>query len=292
MKKNFGRLSAVAGVLALGSLSMTSVAGAVPTGDYASFVHCPTGNASVTTCVYSEVKSGTFQLGNASVPINKTIRFRGGFYADSTAPLGYRFVNPTSVPALEEVPLSVPGGLTGLVVPELIQDIPLLGPIFTAAVNSVNGVNATAKLVGPVQFRYLNFITGNGPTMVLPVRIKLDNPFLGNSCYIGSASNPVELRLTTGTTAPPLPNTPVTGSRGTITAYNGGQLITATGYSLKDNAFAVPSAEDCGPTGFKWAVTPIVNLKEGFPSAAGTNSAVMGGDHKQAAKAAVIASDS
>lgn len=283
MRSQSRRAAVVTFTAAIAAVGMVSTATAAPTGDYAVFADCPTGNTSVTTCVYSEVKSGTFELGNASVPINKTIRFRGGFYADASQPLGYKFVNPTTVPALQEVALDVPGGLTGLVVPDLIRDIPLLGPIFDAAVNSVNGVKATAKLVGDVQFRYTNFITGNGPTMVLPVRIKLDNPFLGDSCYIGSAANPVTLRLTTGTTAPPAPNTPVTGSRGTLTSLNGGKLIVATGYTLVDNAFSVPAASDCGPWGFRWAVTPIVNLKEGFPSAAGSNSATMGGDHKQAA---------
>lgn len=285
------RGAAVAGVSVLGVLGGPSVAGAAPTGDFADFVDCPTGNALVQSCVYSETTSGTFQLGNASVPINKTIRLRGGFYVNSSSPTGYSFVNPTGVPALEEVPLDVPGGLTSLVVPSLIRDIPLLGPIFDAAVNAVNGVKATAKLAGPVSFNYPNFVTGNATTITLPVRIKLDNPFLGDSCYIGSASSPVTLRLTTGTTAPPAPNTPVTGSRGAITFAHGGQLVNATGYTLVDNAFAVPTAENCGPWGFRWAVTPIVNLKEGFPAAAGTNSAAMGGNLKQAAKAAVIASE-
>lgn len=286
------RVSAlVAGAAVLGALGGASTAAAAPTGDYADFVDCPTGNPSVQSCLYSATTSGTFQLGNAEVPINKTIRLRGGFYVNPSAPTGYTFVNPTSVPALEEVALDVPGGLSGLVVPDLIQDIPFLGPIFDAAVNSVNGVKATAKQVGDIQFNYPNFVTGAAPTITLPVRIKLDNPFLGDSCYIGSASNPVTLSLTTGTTAPPAPNAPVTGSRGTLSFLNGGQLVIGSGYTLVDNAFAVPSASNCGPWGFRWAVTPIVNLKEGFPSAAGTNSATMNGDLKQAAKAAVIASE-
>ncbi len=291
MRNRMGRMAVAAGIAAMGTLGAAGGASAAPTGDFADFVHCPTGNAQVQSCIYSATSSGTFQLGNATVPINKTIRVRGGIYVDATAPTGFRWVNPTSVPALEQVPLDVPGGLTGLVVPSMIQSIPILGPIFNAAVNATNGVDATAQLVGPIGFRYTNFVTGAGPTMTLPIRVKLDNPFLGGSCYIGSASNPITLSLTTGTTAPPAPNTPVTGTRGTLASSNGGQLITATGYTLVDNAFSVPAANDCGPWGFRWAVTPVVNLKEGFPAAAGTNSATMNGNLKQGSKVAVLASE-
>ncbi len=284
--------AAVAMAASVALLAGAGAASAAPTGDYADFVHCPTGNPLVQSCVYSETTSGTFQLGNAAVPINKTIRLRGGVYPDSSQPTGFRWVNPTGVDALQKVPLDVPGGLTGLVVPQLIRDVPLLGPIFDAAVNSVNGVTATAELVGPVQFSLFNFVLGTGPTVTLPTRVKLDNPFLGGSCYIGSANHPVTLSLRTGTTTPPAPNTPITGSTGTVEFFHSGDLITATGYQLVDNALAVPAADDCGPWGFRWAVTPIVNLKEGFPAAAGTNSAVMGGNLKQGSAAAVRASES
>lgn len=265
-------------------------ASAAPTGDWADFKDCPTGNSLITTCVYSANSSGAFQLGNADVPINKTIRLRGGIYPDGSAPSGFRFVPPTSVPALEKVPLEVPGGLTGMVTPSAIRNIPLLGPIFDAAVNATNGVKATAELVGDVQFSVGNYVLGAAPAAVLPVRIKLDNPFLGSQCYIGSASNPVVLSLRTGTTAPPAPNVPITGDRGTVQLLHAGALMVATGNQLVDNAFSVPAASNCGPWGFRWAVTPIVNLKEGFPSAAGNNSAVMGGVLKTGAAASVRAS--
>jgi hypothetical protein len=291
MRNRMQRVVAVTAATVAGSLGVTAIAGAAPTGDFADFADCPTANPQVQSCVYSVTSSGTFQLGNASVPINKSIRLRGGAYRDTRAPTGFRWVNPTGVDALQKVPLDVPGGLTGLVVPSMIQNIPFLGPIFNAAVQATNGVEATAEVVGEIQFGWVNYLTGAAPAITLPVRIKLDNPFLGGQCYVGSAGNPVTLRLTTGTTTPPAPNTPITGSTGTIQLSHGAQLATATGYSLVDNAFAVPAAEDCGPWGFRWAVTPIVNLKEGYPAAAGTNSATMGGNLKQAGAAAVLASE-
>jgi hypothetical protein len=270
------------------TVGASSAAAAGPTGDYAVQKYCPLDNPSVTSCLYQETTGGAFQLGNATVPINKKIILRGGYYQDPASPTGFRFVNAKGVDTLTKVPLDVPGGLTGLVVPSEINKVPLLGPLFTAAVNSVNGVKATAELVGPVGFSFLSFLTGAGPTVELPVRIKLDNPFLGDSCYIGNASTPVRLRLTTGTTAPPPPNAPVSGTPGLFEPLNGGDLLRISGYTLVDNAFAAPKAENCGPTGLKWAVTPIVNLKEGLPSAAGKNSATLKGDRLEAASAEAV----
>lgn len=267
-----------------------SAAMAGPTGDYAEFDHCPLSNPLVVSCVVSKSTSGSFKLGNAEVPINKTITLQGGFYPDAGSPTGFTFVNATGADTLSKTALDVPGGLLGLVVPSQITAIPILGPLFTAAVNATNGVKATAELAGPVGFSFLNYVTGAGPAVTLPVRVKLDNPFLGSECYVGSASNPVRLSVSTGTTAPPAPNTPVTGSPGTLQFLNGAQLIVATGNKLVDNAFSVPAATDCGPWGFQWAVTPIVNLKEGYPSAAGKNNATLQGSLKSASAAAVRAS--
>ena len=41
--------------------------------------------------------------------------------------------------------------------------------------------------------------------MKLPVKMHLENPFLGSNCYVGSSSSPLIWNLTTGTTAPPAP---------------------------------------------------------------------------------------
>jgi hypothetical protein len=48
------------------------------------------------------------------------------------------------------------------------------------------------------------------------VKVRLENPFLGSECYVGSNSSPVVLNLTTGTTSPPAPNKPIKGTVGNI----------------------------------------------------------------------------
>ena len=44
--------------------------------------------------------------------------------------------------------------------------------------------------------------------------------------------------------------------------------------TLVDNAFAVPGADNCGPSGI---LDPILDLDKGLPSAAGSNSAILAG---------------
>ena len=57
----------------------------------------------------------------------------------------------------------------------------------------------------------------------MPVKVHLENPFLGKSCYVGSSSSPISWELTSGTTAPPGPNTPITGTVGEVEFLEEGQ---------------------------------------------------------------------
>ncbi|HEX5922787.1 MAG TPA: hypothetical protein VFY45_03075, partial [Baekduia sp.] len=56
----------MAGVLGVSASSASAVA---PTGDYVNFKNCPYTNTAVASCLYSKITSGSFKLGNASVPI-------------------------------------------------------------------------------------------------------------------------------------------------------------------------------------------------------------------------------
>lgn len=277
---------AAATVAGLGLAGSASAAG--PTAPFTAFDKCPYTNTAVQSCLRTSVTSGSFKLGNAAVPINTSILLQGGFSRTGDGPNDFKFYDAVGAKTLQEVPLDVPGGLLGLVIPSEITSIPILGPLFTAAVNSVNGVTATAQKVGPIGFSFDNFNSGAGPAVSLPIRVHLENPFLGAKCYIGSADNPVTLNLTTGTTSPAAPNTPITGSSGTISFTDYG--LESTGASLVDNAFGAPGASECGPFGFRWAVTPIVNLKEGLPASPGKNTAIMTGDLKLADASQVAAS--
>jgi len=261
-----------------------------PTGKYAKFKYCPYTNPATDACVYSTVTSGNFKLGNANVPITAAtpIIIQGGLGVPNEVGDNV-FLPAVGAPSLSPTPLKVPGGLIGLVDTGGFSGF--LISLFNAAVASVNDVYATAEVAGPVTFNASNFIGQTGVAIRLPLRVHLTNPFLGSSCYIGSTTNPVNLRLTTGTTAPPLPNTPISGQSGTPDFQDGGQYIAFTGDKLVDNAFAAPAATNCGFLPLdKLIITAAVNLKEGLPAAAGKNTAVQGGDTYLGGPAAVIAS--
>ncbi|MET0604317.1 MAG: hypothetical protein ABW167_20195 [Baekduia sp.] len=266
------------------SLALAASASAAPTGDYAQFAHCPVGNAQVVSCLYSEVTSGSFKLGTSTVPINKKIVLQGGFYYDAN--FNIVFVNAVGADTLSKTGLDVPGGLLGI-----MQGSGFTGALlaaFEAAVHSFNGVTATAELVGPPQLNLINFIIQSGSTLTMPVRIHLENPFLGSNCYIGSSSSPVTLAMTSGTTAPPPPNTPISGSVGNTSTSPDGAILQVSGFKLVNNSFSVPAASGCGYWPFVSLITAAVNLKEALPSASGNNAAIFNGNQNLTAKDEVI----
>lgn len=281
----------VASAVAVGALALSSSAmAAAPTGDFAPFKYCPYQNASVQTCIKSTITSGSFTLGNATVPITAStpIVLQGGFSfnADSTT-TWYNAANGGQT--LAATPIKVPGGLIGLVNTGGWSGI--LIDLFNAAVSSVNDVYATAELAGNVQFDFINYLFADGTAITLPIKVHLTNPFLGSSCYIGSTSNPVRLKLTLGTTAPPPPNTPITGFAGNTSTNADGSVLTQTNQKLVDNAFAVPAASNCGYLLLdKLIITAGVNLKEGLPAAAGKNTAIQQGTSQSGDRARTLAS--
>ena len=96
---------------------------------------------------------------------------------------------------------------------------------------------------------------------------------LGSDCTIADAADPITLNLTTGTTDPPPPNTPITGAVGTLTSTDNG-LLTDTGMTLVDNAFAVPGAENCGPGG---SLDAILDFDKGLPVTGGVECGLLSG---------------
>jgi hypothetical protein len=275
--KKFVRSAAVAGVAAVAMLGLSgSAVAATPTGQWAPFKYCPYTNPSVTQCLLSTTTSGSFKLGNATVPITAStpITLQGGLI--NTVSGTQTFVNAVGADSLSKTKLKVPGGLIGLVDTGGFSGA--LISLFNAAVAAGNDVYATAELVGTPTFDLNNILTSSGVGLGLPVRVHLENPFLGSGCYIGSSSNPVQLNLTTGTTAPPAPNTPITGAPGTLSFSDDASIVTDSGLKLVNNSFSAPAASNCGFLLLdKIVITAAVNLKEGLPAAAGKNTAILGG---------------
>ncbi len=286
--------AALALVMPLATLGLASPALAVehhPKGNYAPFADCPLSNSSVTRCLVASTTSGEFTVGKKTVPINKTITLQGGTIENpETGAL--TFVGAEDGNTLSKTALYVPGGLFGVKPPEYLNKEQK--ERFEEMINKgLTGVTETTELAKPasdIGINTNNLIFERGVALQLPVKVKLDNVFLGSSCYVGSESNPIILNLTTGTTSPPEPNKPLKGSAGELKIEEEGALVVLSGGSLVDNAFAAPEATGCGAP-FSALVDKLVDSVFGVPAAAGHNTAILTGKLEEAVAEAVKASE-
>jgi hypothetical protein len=267
-------------------MSWAASASATPKGEFAVFADCPVTTASA--CIYAQTESGEFVVGKKTVPIEKTITLQGGLSEnEETGELS--FVAAKDGNTLAKVPQKVPGGLAGFVNCTEIKGSGLLEKAERASCeaifeNGVTGVTATTELAAPasqIKINLGNLLTAKGTALQLPVKVHLENPLFGSSCYVGSNSSPIVLPLTTGTTSPSAPNKPIKGNPGTLEFNEEGNLLTVKSNSLVNNEFAAPTTNGCGGL-FEFLIGPIVNSSLGVPSAAGHNTAILDGTLKQA----------
>jgi hypothetical protein len=236
------------------------------------FKQCPTKNPSVNICVYIRSHGGEFIIGSKTVPINKTITLQGGTIVNEETG-EETFVPAANGVTLSKTPLTVPGGLIGVTAPtwwpKFIQEW------FNDLINEgFVGVTATAELVENPSISRNNLIAENGVALSLPVRLHISNEILGGECYIGTKSNPVIFELTSGTTAPPEPNKPISGTLGTLEFTDENHIATIKGDKVVDNAFASPGTEGCGGA-YALFVNPVVEDVLGVPAVAGHNTAIL-----------------
>lgn len=266
-------------LLALGLAGPASAAsGGRPSGAYAGMGTCPTAspqlqntNDGTVGCVVATIGGGSMTIGGVTVPLTSTMTAKFGAYwlnggPTVTFPDGnetsiFSTVAPTDGNELSSAPLDVP-------IPGLANYVP-----------GVTSAIVQVQSAGPITDFAPLAIGENYPVFRLPLKFHLLNLFLGLDCYVGTDSNPIVLEPTTGTTAPPAPNTPITGDPGTINLGsdpNGYStlLVGISGATLVDNSFSVPGASGCGIGGsLDW----LVNLLFGLGSAAGHNTATLTG---------------
>lgn len=298
-KPHVGRM-AIAPLLAVAAVSLAVLGFAAPalalkpTGEYANFANCPTKTAGVNFCVFAQTTSGEFKIKKTEVPITKTITLQGGII-ENEATEAETWVNAANgAETLSKTPQAVPGGLLKILAPSFFPEP--LKKLFNEFINKgPTGVNATAELAGKITISREALFTGAPDALNLPVRVHLENEFLGPSCYVGSTSKPVNIELTTGTTSPPLPNKPITGSLGEIEVKNEGNLIILKKNSLVNNTFAAPTAEGCGSQIlfgiFTGIIDGAVNSELELPSVSGNNTAILKGNLENASAEAVKASE-
>jgi hypothetical protein len=280
-------------VVAMLALSASAFAG-TPTGEFVNFGDCPLGNPAVNLCVFAQTTSGEVKIGSTAVPITKTITLQGGIIFSEEPTISETFVAATDGNTLSKSPQTVPGGLLKIVAPSFFPEP--LRKIFNEFIdNGITGVTATTELVSNVGINRAALFTGEGTALSLPVRIHLENSFLGGKCFVGSAAHPVSLNLTTGTTSPPPPNTSIKGNPGEFSFNSNFTLITVKNNSLVDNSFAAPEAQGCGSQIlfglFTGIIDSAVDSQLGLPSAAGHNTAILDGQLENSSVEAVKESE-
>lgn len=243
-------------------------ASAAPAPGYEQFKGCPD-QPDMYLCINSTITGGHLKLGNTDTPISSPITLNGGIAQGSNS-----FIF-NSQGGLSSPRLRVPGGLTGLTGLTWLEN---LFPFDALKVYARPQLAGTATDPSAVPF-------------TLPLKIKLENPLLGNSCYIGSDANPVTLNLTTGETTPPAGVAPITGTQPAFDvdpAYPDGSVFSLDGGRFVDNAFAVPAARGCTfSLPGRGLIDLVVDLRAGTPASAGKNVADLDFGAKVADPAAV-----
>lgn len=264
-------------VTALATIGFVPAASA-HTGAYSRFNYCPSTTTGVFKCIQSVTSGGKVVLGKKTVPIVNPVTLQGGVSEGFEKGNSFfeHFYGATNGETLSKTPQPVPGGLTGLVnckeIPPGLLRISCEG-IFE---NGLTGVNATLELAKPassIEISEFNLASEEGVAVILPVRVHLENPLFGSTCYIGSSTSPLTWNLTTGKTKPPAGVAPLTGSAGKLTFIEKEEIAQFEGVKLVDNAWSAPGATGCGGAIGQYILDPIVDSSVGVPSPAGKNVA-------------------
>ncbi len=272
--------------LALAALGLAGVAQAKLVGNYTKFEQCPFTNTEVKKCIDAVTESGEVILGAKKVPIEKQVVVQGGIGKPNAEGFSSFFAATNGI-SLSKAPQNVPGGLLGIV-PEEKQNWLVKKLIKFFFENKLTGLNSTLELAKPateIKVSEKHLAERLGVALELPVKIHLENPFLGNNCYVGSSSSPVVWKLTTGKTSPSAPNTSIEGSSGTGEFLEEGRILVDKGVKLVDNAWSAPAATGCGGI-IAFLVNPIVVGQVGTTTA-GHNTAILNNTLNVASSAAV-----
>jgi hypothetical protein len=288
-----GRVLATLLIAALAVLALSSSAQAKLTGAFTRFAQCPYKNTEVRKCTYAVTESGEVVLGSKKVPIVNPVTLQGGAGPVDEEGVAKFFAASNGV-TLSKTAQPVPGGLAGIINCKEIKDFFLRISCEVTFENGVTGLNSTLELAKPatdIRISESNLAGEEGVALTMPIKVHLENPFLGSTCYVGSSSSPIIWNLTTGETAPPAPNTPISGAGGEGAFLEGGRIIEIKNNKLVDNAWSAPGTSGCGGFLVELILDPIINAASGLPAKAGTNTAILKGTVSSAAAVAVRKND-
>jgi hypothetical protein len=254
-------LAAAAAVAApLLTLGTPANAEGVPPPTPQTFAQCPVkarvapAGQRVTACLVGIAQQGTIDIGNLDTT------FRGPGIVDGGVNLGAAGSGKFNwAQALNGKSFTSPRQL--LAVPVMV------------ALGNPAGVTPPADSqvwVQAVQVAPMGFGVSGGLVTVVPLAFHMENQLLGPNCWLGSASDPVTLNLTTGASGD------LTGTIGTAVAVaNHGNTIQTIGTEVVDNTFTVPGATGCGSGG---VFDSDIDTTNSLPSAPGASEAILYGN--------------
>jgi len=281
----------VAALVALGVPSPAPAAGHRPQGDYAPFADCPLSNPQTGVCIFAQTESGELQIGSRTIPLARTMTLQGGVHEDEASG-EQTFISSERGETLSRTPQVIPATPFTVAAPKSLPVF--VQEIFNEFINQKpTNLTATTELAGPassIGIDTQDLIEAKGIGLSLPAKVKLGNPLLGESCYIGSDANPISIPLTTGSTKLTSSHKAATGKPGHAQFKDEYNLVTIKEDSLLNNSFTAPRAEGCGGI-LSFLVDPSVNTELGLPLAAGHNEAILNVTLRDANAPAVKASE-
>jgi DNA-binding beta-propeller fold protein YncE len=227
-------------------------------GAWAPFNRCPVddpamlaadGVNTVEFCLGSNSTHGSIKIGNLPTQTTGNTNLQAGLVG----------------PSADQLTVIAPPGGALLADPVQITGTP---------VGTVTAVTQSAG--APSDFNLFAGIQTGVPIITLPIKIQLQNPALGPSCFIGSDQDPIVLHPE---------NTDLSNaiSVGGFFAFDPNGVpdlagvdasLLITGTVQGDDTFAVPGANGCGPNG-DGSLDAAVNAIVGLPSPGGNNHLVL-----------------
>jgi hypothetical protein len=223
-----------------------------------------------------------FQAGKVTVHFVKPIKLQIGLKEDEAAYGGLKIIGAEGGHSVTKVNEPAPP-LTEDINAELLSEPEKARYEAYLAAGKSTKATATIELAKPAEDMEISLgalLSETSDTALeFPVMIRLNNPFVGKYCTVGSTQNPINVSFITGETSPPPPNVPIHGALGTINVLGEGNILQIVGDRLVNNSYASPGVQSCGING---GADAAMNSALGLPSPAGTNSTELAGELAQA----------
>jgi hypothetical protein len=257
---------------------------------FAVFANCPTeythdfghGLQQLNACTYGKSNNKSFfKSGNALVHMIHPVVLAGGLIEETETTL--LFVLPKTGTSIITKVAQPAQSLTEELNPELLP------PAEKARYEKFVGegrtkVTATIETAGVFDGKGVidlgNLLNEQGTALKFEVQVKLNNPFLGGHCSVGSNSNPINIELTTGQSGA------LHGKLGHLNFIAGGEILKIEENELVNGEYTTPGATGCGVAN---GANAAINASLGLPATAGQSETVIAGTLEQSGRESVEA---